>query len=88
LSSGTETVIRIPVIPGFNDSPRDHQGFSALLSSIGARTVHLLPFHQLGESKWINKPYAYSGVAGLNNKDVEPFARALKAAGFDVQVGG
>ncbi len=88
--SKTPVVIRIPVIPGFNNSADDYQGFADTLVKIGANQVQLLPFHQLGESKYdrFNLPYAFDGVAQMRDEDVSAFAEVLRRAGLDVQIGG
>ena len=90
LASDVPTVIRIPVIPGYNNSPADIIGFTALLQDLGAREVHLLPFHQMGDYKYekLGLSYAFSGVPGMKNEELAPFAEALRDAGFKVQVGG
>jgi pyruvate formate lyase activating enzyme len=90
LKSDTPVVIRIPVIPGYNDSPQDYEGFSRLLSGLGAKQVQLLPFHQLGESKYhrLNLSYALDGVRQLRDGDLAAFAETLEQDGFSVQIGG
>ena len=90
LESGVRTIIRIPVIPGFNDSPDDIRGFAALLDLVGARDVQLLPFHQLGESKYekLGLKYEYTGTAQLYEENLEHFARVLRDTVENVQIGG
>ncbi len=90
LKANDNTIIRIPIIPGFNNSERDFREFYALLNRLGAKEVHLLPFHQLGENKYkeLGRAYAYGGAAQLHDEDAEPLAAVLRAAGFNVQVGG
>lgn len=90
LKSETPVVIRIPVIPGYNDSEADFEGFARVLNERGAKEVHLLPFHQLGESKYkrLQMEYAYDGKKQLRDGDVSAFASVLKQAGIQVQIGG
>lgn len=90
LESGVRTILRIPVIPGYNDSAGDMRGFAALLTDLGAKEVHLLPFHQMGESKYqrLGLEYAYAGVKQLHEEDLEGFAAHLGQAGLQVQTGG
>jgi len=90
LKEKTPVVVRIPVIPGFNDSVKDFEGFADALTQLGAKEVQLLPFHQLGENKYrrLNLTYAYDGVKQMQDGDVEDFARALSHAGLSVQIGG
>lgn len=88
--SATETVVRIPVIPGYNDSLEDARAFADTLNPLGVRRVHVLPFHQFGESKYkrLNLPYAYDGVPQRHEEDLEAFAAAMRESGLDVQIGG
>jgi len=90
LKSKTPVVLRIPVIPGFNDDAADYRGFADTLTNLGAKQVQLLPFHQLGESKYdrFHLPYAFEGVTQMHDEDVSAFADVLQRAGLDVQVGG
>lgn len=90
LKSKTPVVLRIPVIPGFNDSEADFAGFARVLSELGAKEVQLLPFHQLGESKYkrLQITYAYDGQKQLRDGDVSAFAEALEKSGIKVQIGG
>ncbi len=90
LKGKTPVVVRIPVIPGFNDSAADFDGFAAALRAVGAQEVQLLPFHQLGESKYqrLHLPYAYDGLKQLRDGDISAFAASLEHAGFRVQIGG
>lgn len=47
-----EIWLRVPVIPGWNDSTENMEGLSALASAIpGCSRVELLPYHNLGEGK-------------------------------------
>lgn len=45
-------ILRIPTIPGCNDSPENMAAIGAFAASPGADvSVHLLPYHMLGDSK-------------------------------------
>ncbi len=49
----THVIVRIPVIPGVNDSPEEIRSiaeFARLMS--GVDTIHLLPYHTFGENKY------------------------------------
>lgn len=90
LASGVPTVLRVPVIPGFNDSQEDWRGFATLLTELGVREVQILPFHQMGESKYekLGMAYAFAGRKQLHEEDLEPFQEVLRGAGLIVQIGG
>lgn len=90
LSGDVPVIVRIPVVPGFNSSDADARAYAALLLRMGVRDVQLLPFHQLGESKYtrLGMPYAYSGVPQLHGHDLTAYTDILAAAGLKVQIGG
>jgi pyruvate formate lyase activating enzyme len=63
---GIPTVVRTPVIPGFNDEPEDIQAIVAYLNDISLSVEYeLLPYHQFGEPKYyrIGKTYRLSHIA-------------------------
>jgi len=51
--AGANIIVRIPVIPGVNDTKKDMMQIKAFLSSCGRiEKVELLPYHVLGEHKY------------------------------------
>ncbi|MEA4965966.1 MAG: glycyl-radical enzyme activating protein [Oscillospiraceae bacterium] len=90
LAGSIPVTVRIPVIPGYNGSPEDAAQFGALLRSLGAQAVQILPFHQLGEKKYeqLGRAYAFRGVPQLHEADLEDYAAILRRAELSVQIGG
>ena len=85
LARKTPVLIRMPVIPGYNNSPEDARGFSQLFKSLGIEKVQLLPFHQFGERKYdlLDIPYSMHGVPQLHKEDVEAFRKIIAGVGID-----
>lgn len=85
LSRGAAVLPRIPVIPGYNDSPEDARGFAALLKDFGLGRVQLLPFHQFGEGKYetLQKPYALKGVPSLYPEDLAGYREIFTRAALE-----
>ena len=83
--NGKDFLVRIPVIPGFNASIDDARGFACLLSGMDIYEVQLLPFHQLGERKYmfLGREYAYAGEKQLCGADLDEYISAF--AEFGVQ---
>ena len=81
--------VRIPVIPGFNDSADTAVAFAEKLTGIGVRSVQLLPFHQMGEAKWdwMFMPYTLAGEKALHKEDLDEYAGILEKEGLSVLVG-
>ncbi|KXA90487.1 hypothetical protein AKJ66_01780 [candidate division MSBL1 archaeon SCGC-AAA259E22] len=47
-----EKVIRIPIIPGINDDRENIKKTAKFVSEVGIETIELLPYHELGISKY------------------------------------
>lgn len=79
LADGRQVLVRIPVIPGINDTLADARAFAALLGGMGIPRVQLLPFHQLGEGKYprLGRPYALAGAASLHAEALEAYRQAF-----------
>lgn len=77
--------VRVPLIPGVNDRPEDMQALAGLvrpyLSSV--ERVELLPYHRLGENKYISlgQDYALAGIEPPSGEHVQDCVAQLKAAG-------
>ena len=90
LSLGARVVARMPIIPGYTDSADNVAANVRSLLELGVRRADVLPFHQLGESKYeaVGRPYAMAGAAQLGEKDVKGVVRALEGAGIRAVVHG
>lgn len=88
IAAGKDVLIRIPIIPGYNDVPGAAAGFAERLREIGATRAQLLPYHSYGEKKYtlLGRTYAYEGVKSLRETDVEPLVEELRAQGIDAFV--
>ncbi|MDL2206448.1 glycyl-radical enzyme activating protein [Eubacteriales bacterium OttesenSCG-928-N13] len=86
--SGIPYRIRIPVIPGFNDSTDDARAFGRLLSEIGAKNADLLMFHQYGDKKYdlLNRSYTYRDATPIQEEDLDEYQHILKDAGLHVVI--
>lgn len=52
-SGMTELVIRVPVVPTFNDQPEEIASIAQFADKLpGVRQIHLLPYHRLGQDKY------------------------------------
>jgi pyruvate formate lyase activating enzyme len=88
--SGCTLTVRIPVIPGVNDSAVDAADFVRFLRRTGIRSVHLLPYHRIGAEKYrrlgISNPL--ENLEPASNGEIRSFQDVLVRAGLDVNVGG
>ncbi len=74
-SIGKEIVLRIPVIPEFNNSLEDAEQFASLFNQLNIDEVQLLPFHQFGENKYklLNRNYTMTDVKALHPEDLADY---------------
>jgi pyruvate formate lyase activating enzyme len=45
-------IVRVPIVPGFNDTPDTIRAIADHVVRLGIGALHLLPYHRLGESKY------------------------------------
>ena len=85
VSRGIDICVRIPVIPGVNDTLQDARAFAALLRRLRVERVQLLPFHQFGERKYalLGRPYRMAGVAALHQEDLLDYRDLMRAEGVE-----
>ena len=85
--SGIPYLLRIPVIPGFNDRVEDARKFAELLQQLKISAVELLPFHQLGQHKYelLGVDYAYADCPKLHTVDLRPYRHVFEQHGIHVK---
>ena len=86
---GKAVRIRIPLIPGFNTSPRSTQAICEHLRDVGIQHVDLLPFHRLGSAKYeaMGLEYAYQTQQPLTKDDLGKIEAIYKTY-FSVKIEG
>lgn len=80
-SRQTELVIRVPVIPGFNDSEREILDIAKFADALpGVRKIHLLPYHSFGRGKYegLNRAYGMGDAAHPKNETMEKFKELVE----------
>jgi pyruvate formate lyase activating enzyme len=77
-------IIRVPVVPGFNDTLENFRATAAFVVQLGLGEVNLLPFHRLGASKYeqLGLAYPYGHVAALSGEALQAPQRIFAAAGL------
>lgn len=88
---GKNIIIRIPVIPGFNDSKEDLEDLKAFISTLqNVIEVNLLPYHSIGQEKYnrIGKEYKMKDVKEPSEEDMEQALKLMDGCGAKVKIGG
>lgn len=90
-ASGADIIIRIPLIPEVNDTDAE---FSSLLDFVdslpGLHEIHILPFHQLGSSKYqmLGMRYDMGDTREENQNRLSVCAKMAEMRGYRVDIGG
>jgi pyruvate formate lyase activating enzyme len=84
----TRVWIRIPLIPGYNDTPLHLKELALAITGIPAEKVSLLGFHQFGRSKYraLGREYPYDEVEPLPKESLESAKGILEARGIEVTI--
>lgn len=92
VSGKTNLVVRVPVIPTFNDSVPEIQDIARFANTLpGVKKIHLLPYHRLGQDKYagLGREYLMEGIEPLSNEYMETLKKAVNAVSdLDCQIGG
>ncbi len=89
--SHTELIIRVPVVPGFNDTPREIGEIARYAAGLkGVKEMHLLPYHRLGQDKYkgLNRPYPMGDVLPPSREKMEELLAQVEKTGLKGQIGG
>jgi pyruvate formate lyase activating enzyme len=83
-------IIRVPVIPGCNDSIDVQQRIYEFVKGLrGVERVELLPYHRLGSSKYkgLGREYPFAGVDSLKKDEIAHLVKLGQTLGVPVQIG-
>ena len=84
-------IVRIPIIPGFNQDLETVEAMFDFLKNQVApvEAVELLPFHRLGRSKYqgLARTYELGETESLTNDDLRPYEKAGLEMGLPVRIG-
>ena len=85
---GKPTIIRVPLIPGYNDSEENIEALGKFLVETGLTKVDLYPYHQLGLAKYRNlgREYELGGVSSCTEEQVQVIEESLRSHGLEVAV--
>lgn len=91
ISQISSTVVRVPVIPGFNYSEEEIRVITEFAKMLrGVRTIHLLPYHTFGENKYdlLGRDYALADIKPLKPEELEHLKTMVEREGFQCIIGG
>lgn len=88
--AGRRVIIRVPVIPGANDDEENLRETAVIVRKYGIEEFHILPFHQLGSSKYqmIGKNYKLADKRVPTKEHIANIVQILESYGTHPIVGG
>ena len=84
-------VIRVPTVPGFNDTPAEIEAIARFAASLpGVEELHLLPYHRLGQDKyrWLDRTYTLPDILPPAPEHMEELLQVAQRSGLRCQIGG
>jgi pyruvate formate lyase activating enzyme len=89
ISPHVKVWLRVPVIPGINDSEENLTKLSELGREIGVEKVSLLPYHKLAEEKYrqLGKRYTMAHLEPPGQERLQQIQRVIESFGLKVTIG-
>lgn len=89
---GPEVILRVPVIPGFNNTSSEMTSISQIATKCKARIreIHLIPYHKLGRQKYealrMQPPPIFEPETPA--EQMQGFLKVFQNNGFTAKIGG
>ena len=89
IPAGKSVWLRIPLIPGFNDTKDNLDAVGELGKEVGAEKISILPFHKLGEAKYrqLHQEYRAEGLNNSSGEEIKEIQNNLRRFGLQVAIG-
>ncbi len=83
-------IVRIPLIPGCNDSPAEQRNIYELVGKLpNVQRIEILPYHRLGMTKYqgLERKYQLAGVKPVEKSSLTYLTELGREYGVTVQIG-
>ena len=80
----TKVIIRVPIIPGCNDSEENIKATAVFVANSSGQTMELLPYHRFGLSKYgqFDREYKMANSQGPSQEDMRRLREIVESAGL------
>ena len=88
---GAHMIVRVPVIPTFNDTPAElHAIASFAYEELGLEEMHILPYHKLGYDKYVGlgREYPMGDLPSPDKARMELLRNVCASTGITCHIGG
>lgn len=81
-------VIRMPVIPGFNDGEENIRATAEFMRKNGLREINILSFHRMGASKYgqMGQVYKFAGIEPPSEDAMKKIAGIFRSSGINCHI--
>jgi pyruvate formate lyase activating enzyme len=85
----TRVWIRVPVVPGYNDSEQYMERLAKTLAKIPIEKISLLGYHEWGKPKYgfLGRDYPLDGSVPLSQERLQSLSNLMQSEGLQVTVG-
>jgi len=86
-----ELIIRVPVIPTFNDTEAEIKEIAKFAASLpNVKEIHLLPYHPFGSDKYaaLGREYTMKHIETPSDSHMEALKAVCEKTGLKAQIGG
>lgn len=90
-SEARKLIIRVPVIPTFNDTVAEIADIAQFASSLpNVNEIHLLPYHSMGRDKYagLGREYTMGDLKSPTNELMEVLKQTAEQFGLKTHIGG
>lgn len=84
-------IIRVPVIPTFNDTESEIADIAAFAAGLpNVDEIHLLPYHNMGRDKYdgLGREYLMGDLKSPTNEKMQSLIRVAESYGLKAHIGG
>lgn len=87
---GQNLIIRMPIVPGVNDTKENIHKTILFMQEIGVHEIHLLPYHRLGVNKYeyLGYQYTLNNQAVPNKESMDTLKSIFEEEGIRCKIGG
>ena len=87
--SKNSMIVRIPLIPGFNDTEEEVKRIAEFVLSLGSvERVNLLPYHELGKAKYrmLDRDYVPNDGDGIPDYRISELQALVQSRGLECDI--
>jgi len=88
-ASEVRTWLRVPLIPGYNDSEENIANLIDLAKKSRVEKVSILPYHEYGTAKYkqLGRHYPMRQIKPSSNKHIQKIHKLFQDAGVNITIG-